>query len=154
MAYNFDQAISERGSSTFSPQPPRQCLVPTCHLLVPPVVIQTCKKNRRTCTCPFNESLSHDGLLRQQYRIFIRDPRSRIPDLTISIPDPGLTWSRIRTKEFKYFYPKNCFQVFKNKILALDISPFRIPDPGVNELPDPGSTTLPNTYLAFFTILL
>jgi hypothetical protein len=48
---------------------------------------------------------------------------------------------RIRIKEFKYFYPKNCFSVF-GKIIR-DVHPgsgvFSNPDPGVKKAPDPGS---------------
>jgi hypothetical protein len=35
--------------------------------MVLPVILHTLKRNRRNCSYPFKESLSHDGLLRQQY---------------------------------------------------------------------------------------
>ncbi len=54
--------------------------------------------------------------------MFIPDPGSRIrifsiPDPNFSIPDPGLTRSRIRIciKEFKYFHPKNLYLVYSSQ---------------------------------------
>jgi hypothetical protein len=63
-------------------------------------------------------------------------PRSRIPDPIFSVPDPGLTRSRIqiRTKEFKYFSKKKWYTKFSQirsrmNIPDLDIFPSWIPDP-------------------------
>jgi hypothetical protein len=75
-----------------------------------------------------------------------------IPDPTFSIPDPGLTRSRIRIKKFKNFLPQNGCQVLKNK--TQDVYPdlesvffpsrIRLPYPGVKKhrIPGSGSATL------------
>jgi hypothetical protein len=71
-----------------------------------------------------------------------------IPDPIFSIPDPGLTRSRIRIriKKLSIFNPKNCFEALGN--MTLDVHPvyFPIPDsrPGGNKASDPGAGTLRN----------
>ncbi len=77
----------------------------------------------------------------------VADPEclSRIPDPTFFhprswIPDPNClhSGSRIRIKEFKYFYPKKWFLSFR-KYDPGCFYPSRIPDQGVKKAPDPWS---------------
>jgi hypothetical protein len=86
---------------------------------------------------------------------------SRIPDRIFSILDPNSfrpeSRSRIRVKEFKYFYPKKSFLCTRkydlacsSRIQILSFYPSRIPDPGVKKAPDPESATLSVFTLIYF----
>ncbi len=93
------------------------------------------------------ENIYYQSMQRQEVRVSssVADPgcfsRSRILDPNFFHPG-----SRIRIKEFKYFYPKKCFLTSRkydpgcsSRIRILTFYPSRIPDPGVKKAPDPRS---------------
>ncbi len=56
------------------------------------------------------------------------DPNFSIPDPNFSIPDPGSKISRIRIKEFRFFWPKKLFLSSRKNYLGCS-SRILIPDP-------------------------
>jgi hypothetical protein len=67
------------------------------------------------------------------------------PDYQIFHPGSKRFRTRIRIKEFKYFYPKKFFLRSRKMFIPdpeLDFYLSQIPDPGVKKALDPGSATL------------